>query len=118
MEYIKPRGHLVRMLVLLICLTPFAKQVNASDGDPIRINQENLAKLSPADQARVLTIVDRLETITAMDRSDLTRAERGSLRQETRELRNEARAYNRGGTVVYISAGTIIIILLIILILA
>jgi hypothetical protein len=89
-------------------------------GEPtpkIVVNQENLAKLSPADQERVLVIADRLETITTMDRSELTSSERKALRTEARQLKEEAREFNRGGEVIYISAGTIIIILLLILIL-
>jgi hypothetical protein len=89
-------------------------------GEPaknIRIDQENLAKLSTADQDRVLCIAERLETITAMDRSSLTREERKALRIEARELKREADLFNRDGQVIYISAGTLIIVLLLILIL-
>lgn len=112
--------HLVRTVLAVLCFGTFAQGALASDPERIRIDRENLAKLSPADQARVLAIADRLETITAMDRSDLTRAERKDLRNETRALRSEANAFNRSGsgTVIYISAGTLIIILLLIIILA
>lgn len=92
----------------------------AMAGEPtakIVVNQENLAKLSPADQVRVLAIADRLEAITTMDRSALTSSERKALRSETRQLKDQAREFNQHGEVLYISAGTIIIILLIILIL-
>lgn len=90
----------------------------ATESKPIRVDQENLAKLEPADQARVLAIVDRLETITAMDRSELTPAERKCLREETRELKQEVNTFNNsgGGPVIYISVFTVIIILLIIII--
>jgi hypothetical protein len=112
--------NLFRTLLIIACSGLFMQRASASDEKPIRINYENLAKLDPVDQARVLAIAERLETITAMDRSELTSAERKCLRVETRELNREAKAYNRhvGGPVLYISAGTIIIILLIILILA
>lgn len=85
----------------------------------VTVDQTNLAKLSPADQQRVLCIADRLEEITTIDRSALSSDERKDLRAEVKTLRHEANVYNRagGGTVIYISAGTIIIILLIILIL-
>ena len=84
----------------------------------VTVDQVNLHKLSPADQQRVLIIVDRLEEISTIDRGALSRDERRSLRSEVRALKHEADAYNRagGGTVIYISAGTIIIILLILLI--
>lgn len=92
----------------------------ASDGAPrkkVLINQENLAKLSPADQDRALCIAERLETIANTDRSSLTSDERKALRAEARGLKQEADLFNRDGTVIYFSAGTLIIILLLILIL-
>lgn len=102
-------------LLLATAPVPFAM---ASEARPkIRVDLENLAKLSPADQQRVLAIADRLEAITTMDRSALTSSERKALRSETRQLKDQAREFNRHGEVLYISAGTIIIILLIILIL-
>lgn len=111
--------NFINTLLLVAASMLVPQGTRASDGEPIRVDRENLAKLSATDQARVLEIVDRLESITEMDRSELTRPERKCLREETRELRREATAFNNqgGGTVVYISAGTIIIILLIILIL-
>lgn len=101
----------------VLCTGLFVGAAQAAEPKCIRINQENLAKLNPADQARVLAIADRLETISALDRSALSRDERRALRSETRDLKREADTFNRGGTVIYISAGTLIIILLIILIL-
>ncbi len=121
MRTMKPIRTMLRPLIVLLVLFGTAPRASATeDPKPIRVDQENLAKLSPADQARVLAIVDRLETITAMDRSELTRAERKDLRHETRELREEAKAFNSraGGTVIYISASTLIIILLLIIIFA
>ncbi len=109
-----------RMLATLLLLATWPASFAFGDepAKKIRIDQENLSKLSPADQERVLCIAERLEAITEVDRSKLTREERKDLRQETRALKQEAEAFNRSGTVLYISAGTLIIILLIILILA
>ncbi len=104
-------------LTLLLATGPVSF---AGDGAPekkIRINQENFSRLAPADQERVLCIAERLETIADMDKSSLGREERKALRAETRELKKEADLFNRDGQVIYISAGTLIIILLIILIL-
>ena len=105
------------IVFLSLCFVLFANDAHAAKPKCIRIDHENLAKLNPSDQARVLAIADRLETISALDRSALSRDERRALRSETRDLKREADAFNRGGTVIYISAGTLIIILLIILIL-
>lgn len=110
--------HLHRILIIMLCLGSFTHAALATEPeDPVRINYENLAKLSPADQERALEVACRLETISTMDRSTLTRAERKALRVETRELKREVTVLNKsgGGTVLYISASTIIIILLIIL---
>jgi hypothetical protein len=107
------------ILVIVLLFTTVSAPL-AFAGEPaskIHIDQDNLAKLSPADQDRVLCIAERLETITAMDRSALSREERKALRMETRELKREAELFNRDGTVIYFSAGTLIIILLLILIL-
>ncbi len=109
--------HIQRILFFTLLFGLFAQGAHATGPDkPIRINQENLAKLSPADQERVLEIVQRLEAIASVDRSMLTNEERKALRSETRDLRHEAAAFNRGGSVIIISATTLIIILLIILI--
>ncbi len=109
---------LLRTVVLTLCIIPTARTAQSVDPTgPIRINQENLAKLSPAEQARVLAIADRLEAITEMDRTQLNRDERSALRTETRQpKKREAAAFNDRGPVLYISAVTLLIILPIVLI--
>jgi hypothetical protein len=102
---------------LLLAAAPVPFAMAGEPSGKIVVNQENLAKLSPADQECVLAIAERLETITTMDRSSLTAAERKALRNEARQLKEQAREFNRGGEVIYISAGTIIIILLLIILL-
>lgn len=110
--------HFRNLAVTLMLTAGSAQFVLAGEpANKIHIDQDNLAKLSPADQERVLCIAERLEAIAATDRSTLTREERKALRIETRELKREADVFNRDGTVLYISAGTLIIILLLILIL-
>lgn len=85
----------------------------------VSINDRHLAALPPADQERALAIRDRLEAIMAMDRQDMDRAERRSIRAEVRSLKAEAGELNKraGGTVLYISTAGIIIILLLLIIL-
>ena len=110
----------LKNLGLAIALTGISV-VPATAGEPkkITIDQEQLVKLPLADQQRVLYIVDRLETIADMDRSEMTRTERKALRNEVRTLKSETDAINRasGGTVVYISGAGLIIILLLLIIL-
>lgn len=91
---------------------------NATTPDKeIAIDAANFAKLDEADQQRVLEIKERLEAIADLDRSSLTKEERKALRAEVNGLRDEAREFNRGGTVIYLSTGAIILILLLIILL-
>ncbi|MBS1581322.1 MAG: hypothetical protein JST66_03885 [Bacteroidetes bacterium] len=94
-----------------------ARPAQAAPPEKIAINEARFAQLDPADQQRVLAVKERLEAIAAVDRSTLTRAEKRELRAEARAARAEADALNRGGTVIYLSTGAIILILLLIILL-
>lgn len=75
-------------------------------------------KALPADQQeRVTYIVDRLNTLAATDVRTMERSERKALRSEVKALEREARDLNRGGTVIYLSTGAIILILILLIIL-
>ena len=86
-------------------------------GKEIKIHQENFAKLSEAEQTRVLEIKDRLEALHAIDRSALTKAERVELRSELKDLKMEVKAINAQQPVIYISATALLIIILLIVLL-
>jgi hypothetical protein len=73
--------------------------------DPVVI--EN--KMSAEESAR---ITKRVEEIRAMDKSKLTASERKELRKE---LRGYKESIKRDNTVIYISAGTLLVIILILL---
>ncbi|AWI27303.1 hypothetical protein HYN49_12530 [Flavobacterium pallidum] len=64
--------------------------------------------------ARVKVLLDRLEEIKAMDKSDMSRAERKALRKEVRAIKSELRSTGGG---VYLSVGAIIIIILLLILL-
>lgn len=66
-------------------------------------------KLS-AEEVALLT--KRVEEIRSMDKSDMTTAEKRELRKELKGIKSSA---NRGGEVIYLSAGTILLIILIII---
>lgn len=93
-------------LLALFCVTPvLANDTNKSD---------------PAKEARyspeVQEIVDRINELKYIDKSELTKEEKKELKAEIKELKEEANeASKRGG--IYISTGAIIIILLLIIIL-
>ncbi len=83
------------------------------------IEQERFERLSADDQQGVLDLQQRMETLLATDRAELSGQERAELRQEFKEMKTEMKSYNAGnGNVIYIStAGLIIIILLLIILL-
>lgn len=64
-------------------------------------------------EARITAMKLRVEEIKAMDKSELTKAERKALKKELRDMNKEARALGAGG--VYLSVGAIIIIILVLI---
>jgi cell shape-determining protein MreC len=64
-------------------------------------------------QQRLLEIETRVNQIKAIDKSQLTKAERKELRSELKELKKEAR---KGGGI-YLSTGAVIIVVLLLVIL-
>lgn len=61
---------------------------------------------------RAQQLISRLEEIKGMDKSELTRLERKSLRKEVKGIRKELKD---GGKGVYLSVGAIIIIILLLI---
>lgn len=57
-------------------------------------------------------IVNRVEEIRNMDKSNLSREDKKALRKELREMKEQARAMQQG---VYLSVGAIIIIILLLI---
>ena len=83
--------------------------MRASENNPVLKNA--VATEIPVE---IKTMLNRLDEIKAMDKSDLKSNERKELRKEVREIKREVRASGNG---LYISSGAIIIILLLIIIL-
>src|SRR5256885_9028576 len=61
---------------------------------------------------RVQQLVQRLQEIRNMNKSELTRAEKRDLRKEVKEIRKEMKSSSKG---VYLSVGAIIIIILLLI---
>lgn len=102
----------VAALVMLLCLNTFS--VMAADKEALKARVEKMTE--EQKKARFIEMKLRVEEIKNMDKSSLTKEERTALRNELKDLKQEAKAVGRGG--VYISfAGIIIIILLLIIIL-
>ena len=64
--------------------------------------------------AKVQALYDRLEDIKKIDKSEMTRLEKKTLRKEVRAIKSELRTTNNG---VYLSIGAIIIIVLLLILL-
>jgi predicted PurR-regulated permease PerM len=78
---------------------------------PASSKTNNSAK---TEDSRPQQLLQRLQDIKSMNKSELTRTERKELRNEVKEIRKEARTISGG---VYLSAGAIIIIILLLLLL-
>jgi len=59
-------------------------------------------------------LLQRLEIIKGMDKSEMTRLEKKNLRKEVREIKKELKAISGG---VYLSVGAIIIVILLLILL-
>lgn len=96
-------------LVLFIALSLVPNTVLASNNPTIPVDKPNTE--IPAE---VKIMLDRLEEIKNMDKSNLSPNERKELRKEVRDMKKKIR---KSGNGIYISSGAIILILLILLIL-
>lgn len=102
----------VILCLTMLAMASFSNTVMASEKEPkTNITETTIKEEIPAD---VQIMLNRLEEIKAMDKSDLKSAERKELRAEVREIKSTLRANGNG---IYISTGAIIIILLLIIIL-
>lgn len=103
----------LRLMILILSLTVVPNIMLANTPDPI----EKTSTLAPPNAevpAEVQKLYDRLEEIKAMDKSEMTRAEKKALRKEVRAIKSELRTTSSG---VYLSVGAIIIIILLLILL-
>lgn len=75
---------------------------------------ETIVNPNPEIPAKVQVMLDRLEEIKEMDKSELSRSERKELRKEVRTIKSNLAASGNG---VYLSVGAIIIIILLLILL-
>lgn len=95
------------IIVLLLSVSPGT--IMASEKSPAPID-----KTTTEIPAEFKTMLNRLDEIKNMDKSNLKSSERKELRKEVRDIKKTLKSSGRG---IYISTGAIIIILLILLIL-
>jgi hypothetical protein len=93
------------LMIMMLSLGAFTT-VNASEKNP--------AKTTTEIPAEIQVMLNRLEEIKDMDKSEMERAEKKELRKEVRAIKSEIRSSGNG---IYISVGAIIIILLLIILL-
>jgi len=96
------------LMIMLLSLGAFTT-VSASEKVP------TTATKTPTEiPAEVQVLLNRLEEIKGMDKSELNHSDKKALRKEVRAINTNLRSSGNG---IYISAGAIIIILLLIIIL-
>jgi len=98
------------MIFMLSATMAFAGENNlkaASDNSAAVVKTEN--KLSAEE---VTSLKNRVEEIRAMDKSELTSVEKRELRKEVKGIKENVR---KNGEVIYISGGTILLIILIVI---
>lgn len=83
----------------------------ASAAIPARDSTKSPVSVITAD-SRALTLMNRLEEIKSMDKTNLSGTERKALRKEVRMIKKEMKANSKG---VYLSVGAIIIIILLLI---
>jgi DNA gyrase/topoisomerase IV subunit A len=101
----KKIAYLLSLMMMFTAFSPaLAYAKDGKDKDKVELTAEEKARLSE--------IENRVEEIKAMDFGDMSKAEKKEVKKELKELNKEAKQLARG---VYISIGTIIVILLILL---
>lgn len=98
-------------LVVLFASTQFLmaspiNEVNSND------SKKNKTELTEAQKEKLAEIQARVDEIKGMDFREMSKEERKDIRNELKEMKEEAK---RAGGGVYISVGAIIIILLILI---
>ncbi|WP_375585014.1 hypothetical protein [Cyclobacterium xiamenense] len=94
-------------LAILMCLTAIAPSAMAK-------NEPAKKEPSPEEKARLEQLDERVKEIKTMDFRAMDKEERKEIREELREINKEAKALGGG---IYISAGALIVILLLLIIL-
>lgn len=99
-------------IVLMLCTVSIAAHATASrDTTPTK---EAIAAMSPEQrEARVEEIKSRIAQIKAIDRSQMTKAEKKEYRAELRALKQETKIYD----VLYVGIGALVILIILLLIL-
>ena len=93
-------------LVLVFTLGISTNTVSAANKKEIK------TELTAEQKVQYEKLVNRVEEIRSMDKSNLNREEKRALRKELKEMKAQANGLNQG---VYLSVGAIIIIILLLI---
>lgn len=97
---------LIYSLILVFTLGISSTTVSAAT------KNETKTEMTAEQRAQFDRLVNRVEEIRKMDKSNLTRVEKKALRSELKELKQKANGLSQG---VYLSVGAIIIIILLLI---
>lgn len=101
-------------MALLLCSLAVSAPVFANASGESATNTTSSSEPSAEAKAKAELLIKRLEEIKAMDKSDMSRAEKKALRKEVKEIKSTLKATGQG---VYLSVGAIIIIILLLILL-
>jgi hypothetical protein len=96
------------IIVALLSLTSMPMQLRAA------METTSIAAIKSDDEIKADILLARLDEIKAIDKSDMSRAEKKQLRKETRSIKNQLRELGGG---VYLSVGAIIVVILLLILL-
>lgn len=88
--------------------------------NPIALQAESDAKSAPANTSkavvseRATVLLNRLDEINALDKSDLSSLEKKEMRKEVRAVKEELKATGGG---VYLSVGALILVIILLIVL-
>jgi hypothetical protein len=97
------------LMMMVLSLSILPTQMMAAEKNPTAITNDS--KEVPAE---VKVLLNRLEEIKTMDKSELKSSEKKALRKEVRAINAELRSTGNG---VYLSVGAIIIVILLLILL-
>jgi hypothetical protein len=98
------------LMVTFLSLTLLPLQLNAANAS----EPSSLAAPKPAESAEVKTLELRLNEIKAMDKSNMKSSEKRSIRKEVKSINHRMREIGGG---VYLSAGALILIVILLVVL-
>jgi len=101
------------LLLVLTSVLSVTATLTAAPAPKKAVEEKVMAMTTEQKEARIVEMKQRVEQIKAMDKSQLSRAERKALKDELKSMNKEAKVIRSGG--IYISLGALIIIILLLI---